>query len=213
MSLNSISSARPALSGIFWTILSCALLALLASMARYAALSGVSAFQTVFLRLAFALLAFTPLLWFRGVELLRTRDLKLYVARVFVGLFGMTSWFMALSYITIGEVTAIGFIAPIFGTIGAVLLLREVVGWRRWVATAVGFLGALIILRPGINEIGTGTWLALVAALGMSGTSLLIKTLTGRDDPDKVVLIALTLQTPVALIPALFVWQPLSAEL
>ena len=103
--------------------------------------------------------------------------------------------------------------APIFGTIGAVFILRELVGWRRWTATFVGFLGALIILRPGTNEIDIGTWLAIAAAFGMALSSLLIKTLTGKDDPDKVVLIALSLQVPVALIPALLVWQPIPLEL
>ncbi|MEM9063102.1 MAG: DMT family transporter [Pseudomonadota bacterium] len=200
-------------SGVFWMILSCALLAAVAAIGRFVALEGVPTFQTVFLRLAFAILAFAPLLMMRGTELLRTQHLKLYVLRIFVGLFGMTTWFAALNYISVGELTAIGFLAPIFGTIGAVFLLREVVGWRRWTATLVGLVGALIILRPGVNEIGIGTWLAIAAAFGMAMAGLLVKNLTGKDDPDKVVLIALCLQTPVALGPALWVWQPLSAEI
>lgn len=194
-------------------LISCSLLAGVAALGRYVALEGIHAFQTVFLRLVFALLAFAPLLYVRGTEMLRTNHLKLYLVRVFVGLFGMTTWFAALSYISVGELTAIGFMAPIFGTIGAVFILRELVGWRRWTATFVGFLGALIILRPGANEIDIGTWLAIAAAFGMAMSSLLIKTLTGKDDPDKVVLIALSLQAPVALIPALLVWQPIPLEL
>ena len=202
-----------ALGGVFWMLISCALLAGVAAIGRYVALEGVPTFQTVFLRLIFAVLAFAPLFAVRGVELLRTRHLGLYLIRVFVGLFGMTTWFAALSYVSVGELTAIGFLAPIFGTIGAVFILGELVGWRRWTATFVGFLGALIILRPGVNEVDIGTWLAILAAFGMALSGLLIKTLTGKDDPDKVVLIALCLQAPVALIPALFVWQPLSWDL
>lgn len=202
-----------ATTGVIWMLISCALLAGVAALGRYVALEGVHAFQTVLLRLVFALLAFAPLFYVRGFEMLRTNHLKLYVVRVFVGLFGMTTWFAALSYISVGELTAIGFMAPIFGTIGAVFILRELVGWRRWTATFVGFLGALIILRPGANEIDIGTWLAIAAAFGMALSSLLIKTLTGKDDPDKVVLIALSLQAPVALIPALLVWQPIPLEL
>ena len=198
-----------AIGGVFWMLISCALLAGVAAIGRYVALEGVPTFQTVFLRLIFAVLAFAPLFAVRGVELLRTCHLGLYLIRVFVGLFGMTTWFAALSYVSVGELTAIGFLAPIFGTIGAVFILGELVGWRRWTATFVGFLGALIILRPGVNEVDIGTWLAILAAFGMALSGLLIKTLTGKDDPDKVVLIALCLQAPVALIPALFVWQPL----
>ncbi|MEL7000360.1 MAG: DMT family transporter [Pseudomonadota bacterium] len=199
-------------SGVFWMVLSCALLAGVAALGRYVALEGVPTFQTVFLRLAFAILAFAPLLMVRGTELLHTEHLNLYILRVFVGLFGMTTWFAALSYIPVGELTAIGFLAPIFGTVGAVFLLREVVGWRRWSATLVGLLGALVILRPGVNDLDIGTWLAIAAAFGMAMAGLLVKNLTGKDDPDKVVLIALCLQAPVALIPAIIVWQPISLE-
>lgn len=188
-------------------LVSCALLAGVAALGRYAALQGVPTFQTVFLRLLFALLCFAPLLAHRGLEMLRTDHLNLYVLRVFVGLGGMTLWFAALAHISVGEVTAIGFLAPIFGTVGAVLFLREIVGWRRIGATLVGFLGAMIILRPGTSEIGAGAWLALGAAFGMAMAGLLIKSLSGKDDPDKVVLIALCLQTPVSVIPAVFVWE------
>jgi len=101
----------------------------------------------------------------------------------------------------------------VIGTVGAAFILRETVRWRRWSATLVGLAGALVILRPGIVAVETGTLLALGAALGMSVSGLLLKSLTNRDDPDKIVLIALTLQAPIALVPALFVWQPLEAEL
>lgn len=201
------------LGGILWMLLSCALLAGVAALGRHAALAGVPTLQTVFLRLLFALVAFLPLVAVRRREMFRTDHFRLYVVRVFLGLGGMITWFGALAYIPVGEVTAIGFLAPIFGTLGAVIFLREVVGWRRWAATAVGFVGALVILRPGLNEIGPGTWLALVAAFGMAIAGLLIKTLTGKDDPDKVVFLALALQTPVMLVPALVVWTPIEAEM
>ncbi len=188
-------------------LVSCALLAGVAALGRYVALAGVPTFQTVFLRLFFAVIAFLPLIAWRGPEMLRTQHLRLYGLRVVFGLCGMTAWFAALAHISVGEVTAIGFIAPIFGTIGAVFLLGETVRWRRWTATVVGLLGAMIILRPGIVETGTGAWLALGAALGMAMAGILIKALSGKDDPDKVVLIALLLQTPLAAVPALFVWQ------
>lgn len=206
-------ASNRAVVGIFWMLVSCAFLSGVAALGRYVALEGVPTFQTVFLRLLFALLCFAPLLLHRGREMLRTDHLPLYAIRVAIGLCGMTLWFAALAEISVGEVTAIGFLAPIFGTVGAVIFLRETVGWRRWAAISVGFVGALIILRPGIIEVGLGAWLAMGAALGMAISGLMIKSLSGRDDPDKVVLIALCLQTPTALIPALFVWQPVPAEL
>jgi drug/metabolite transporter (DMT)-like permease len=199
--------------GILWMLISCALLAGTGALGRYLALAGVPTFQIVFLRIGFAIVAFLPLILWRGTEIFRTRHIGLYGARVVIGLVGMTLWFAALGHITVGEVTAIGFLAPVIGTVGAALILRETVRWRRWSATLVGLAGALVILRPGIVEVETGTLLALGAALGMSASGILIKSLTGRDDPDKVVLIALVFQAPIALVPALLVWQPLEVDL
>jgi drug/metabolite transporter (DMT)-like permease len=198
---------RNAVAGVLWMLLSCALLAGVAAIGRYAALAGMSPFQIVFLRLLFGLIALSPVLAWRGPGMLRTAHLRLYAVRVVLGLAGMTTFFLALSMLPVGEVTAIGFLTPLFSIIGAALFLGEVVRWRRWTATLAGFAGALIILRPGIGEIGHGTWLALTAALCMAAASLMIKRLSDRDDPDKVVLISVSMQTPIALIPALFVWQ------
>jgi drug/metabolite transporter (DMT)-like permease len=202
-----------AVAGVLWMLLSCAILAGVAAIGRYAALAGVSPLQVVFLRLLFGAIALSPVLLWRGPGMLRPTNLRLYLARVLLGLAGMTTFFMSLALLPVGEVTAIGFLTPLFSVLGAALFLREVVRWRRWTATLVGFAGALIILRPGVGELGPGTWLALTAALCMAGASLMIKRLSDRDDPDKVVLISVSMQTPIALIPALFVWQWLEPHL
>ncbi len=196
-----------AAAGVLWMLISCALLAGVAALGRYAALAGVSPLQVVFLRLLFGLIALSPVLAWRGPGMLRTSNLRLYAARVVLGLIGMTTWFLALALLPVGEVTAIGFLTPLFSILGAALFLGEIVRWRRWSATLIGFAGALIILRPGLAEVGPGVWLALIAAICMAAASLMIKRLSDRDDPDKVVLISVLMQTPIALIPALFVWQ------
>ncbi len=204
---NPLTRRGNAAAGLLWMVLSCALLAGVAALGRYAALAGVSPFQVVFLRLLFGLIALSPVLAWRGPGMLRTSSLRLYAVRVVLGLIGMTSWFLALALLPVGEVTAIGFLTPLFSIMGAALFLGEIVRWRRWTATLIGFAGALIILRPGLGEVGPGTWLALIAAIAMAAASLMIKRLSDRDDPDKVVLISVLMQTPIALIPALFVWQ------
>jgi drug/metabolite transporter (DMT)-like permease len=207
------SHKRPdnAVAGVLWMLLSCALLAGVAAFGRYAALAGMSPFQVVFIRLVFGLIALSPVLIWRGPSMLRTANLRLYAVRVVMGLVGMTTFFMALARLPVGEVTAISFLTPLFAIIGAALFLRETVGWRRWTATLIGFAGVLVILRPGLGSVGgavgAGTWFALIAALAMAAASLMIKRLSDTDDPDKMVLISVLMQTPLALIPALFVWQ------
>jgi drug/metabolite transporter (DMT)-like permease len=200
------------IAGIFWVTISMALLAGLGAFSRATMNAGIHPFQVVFLRNLFAVLMLTPLFYWRGLALARTDQFGLYVGRSLCSLFGMTTWFYALSLITLGEVTAISFLAPLFGTLGAIVVLGEVVRWRRWAALVVGFAGAMIILRPTGTSIGIGQLCAIVSAMSMGLTVILVKQLTARDDPDKIVFLTNLLLTPLSLLPALFVWQWLPLE-
>lgn len=195
------------MAGIFWVTISMLLLAGLACIARYAALKGLHPFQIVFFRNMFALVTMLPLLIWRGPSLLQSSSFHLYGTRVAISLVAMTSWFYALSLISVGELTAVTFLAPLFGTIGAVVFLGEVVGARRWSALLIGFFGAMIMLRPGAMEFGLGQGLAIAAAAAMGAVAILVKRLTASDDPDKIVFITTLMLTPLSLIPALFVWE------
>ncbi|MCG8561319.1 MAG: DMT family transporter [Hyphomicrobiales bacterium] len=202
--------ARPfsePLVSAFWMIVSCALLAGLSALARYLAIDGMHPFQIVFFRLLFGVVAISPLLLSRGLAFAKTRQPGLYLIRVALSLITIMTWFWALAYAPLGEITAISFLVPILATIGAALFLGETVRLRRWTATLVGFAGVLIILRPGMVDMGLGKWLALLSAIAMGISTLFIKRLTRFDDPDKIVFISASLMTPVALVPALFVWQ------
>ena len=193
-------------AALLWMLLSCALLAGVAAFGRYTALSGLPSSQIVFLRVFFGLMTMMPLLLVRGPDLMRTKQLNVYIVRVMISMVAMSTWFAALAYITVGEMTAISFLTPILATMGAAFFLREVVNVHRWAATLLGLVGALVILRPGVVELGIGPWLALASALAAAGSTLFIKRLTNLDDPDRVVFLTTLMQTPLALIPALFVW-------
>ena len=202
---------RP-LEGALWMILSCAILSVLAALGRYLALAGVEPMQIVFCRLLFAWMCMLPWLLNRGVKRVGTSQIKLYMLRACVSMVAMTTWFYAISLIPIGEVTALSFLAPLFTTVGAALMLGEVVRMRRWTATLIGFCGALIIIRPGIVEMGLGNWFALTSAVFMGTSSLIIKTLTRGDDPWTVVFFSHLLMLPLALVPAWLVWSWPAAE-
>lgn len=195
------------LAGAFWMLISCALLAGVAALGRYLTTAGVHPFQIVFLRVFFALVTMLPLLAFRGTELFRTTQPRMYIVRVMSGMLALTTWFSALALLPVGEVTAISFLTPIFATIGAVIFLSEIVRLRRWIAIMVGFLGVLVILRPGFQSLGVGVLLAIVSAFAMGTTSIILKRMTALDDADKIVFISTLLLTPVTIIPALFVWE------
>ena len=73
----------------------------------------------------------------------------------------MLSWFTCLSMLPVADATAISFVTVLFITIGASIFLGEKVGIRRWTAIAVGFVGTLIIVRPGTEVFGPGAIVAL----------------------------------------------------
>src|SRR5215510_10634868 len=195
------------IAGVVWITLAMALFAGLAMFSRMAMNAGLHPFEVVFLRNTFACLMLLPLLILRGRRLFYSDQFNLYGLRVLISLLSMQTWFYAISLIPIGEVTAISFLAPLFGTLGAVFLLGEVVRIRRWTALGVGFLGALIILRPAGADIGLGQALAIISAMASGLTVVLVKQLTAHDDPDKIVFLTNVMMTPLSLVPALFVWS------
>jgi drug/metabolite transporter (DMT)-like permease len=200
------------IAGVIWVTISMALLAGLAAFSRAAMNAGLHPFEVVFLRNLLACVMLLPLLAWRGASLLQSNQFSLYGVRVVISLLSMQAWFYALSLIPIGEVTAITFLAPVFGTLAAIFLLGERVRLRRWSAIIVGFLGAMIILRPGMAPLGLGQACAVFTAMSMGFAAIMIKQLTAIDDPDKIVLLTNLMLTPLSLVPALLVWTWPSVE-
>lgn len=201
------------LACVFWMLLSCAVLAALSVIGRHVTTSGVPPFQVVFLRCVFVFVTLLPWFLVHGKSFIQTTQWPLYGVRAFTGSVAMLFWFSALALISVGEVTAISFLSPLFATVGAALFLREVVRVRRWAATIIGFLGALIILRPGFIELSLGSWLAVGSAIAMGVSSVFIKRLSDGDHPDKVVFLSTCIQIPMTLLPALYVWEWPALEL
>jgi drug/metabolite transporter (DMT)-like permease len=191
---------------------SMALLVGIAAAARSAALAGVDPLQIMFFRNFFCVVLMLPLLYRRGWSLVQTSQPRLYGFRVAVSFFAMLTYFEALARLPMGEVTAIGFLAPLFGALFAIFLLGEHVGLQRWAALLAGFAGAMIMLRPGGTAFGSGQVFALGWAMAMGLVGPLVKQLTAADDADRIVFITNLVSVPISLIPALFVWSwpPLS---
>jgi drug/metabolite transporter (DMT)-like permease len=169
--------------------------------------------QVAFFRNLFAALFMLPWLMRMGVRhSLPTANLKLHLLRAAIGLCGMLAWFYSVALLPLAQAVALNFTVPLFATIGAALILGEIVRARRWSATLVGFLGVLIILRPGTGDVTLTTLLPVLAAVFMACSIMVVKTLSGRDSPGAIVLWANLLLTPLSLIPALFVWRWPSLE-
>lgn len=163
--------------------------------------------QIAFFRNFFALLFMMPWLLRTGVGSFRTASLKLQLLRGVVGLIAMLCWFSAVALLPLGQAVALNFTVPLFATIAAALILHEIVRARRWTATAIGFLGILVIARPGIGEITPAMALPIVAAAFMAISIVIVKWLSNRDPATGIVFYQNLVMTPLSLVPALFFWR------
>jgi len=194
-------------AALLWMTLGVAGLSGLSGLAKYAGQQGVEPLVIAFCRNVFCFLCLTPLLWIRGPSILRSANLSLYGSRVAVQFLSMMFWFPAMTMIPLSDLQATSFLAPLFATIFAIFYLREHVALARWLALAVGMVGAFIIIRPLAPTFGIGQLLAVAAAMAVGIGGPLVKKLTATDDADKIVFLTNALLIPASLVPALFVWR------
>jgi drug/metabolite transporter (DMT)-like permease len=185
---------------------SAVLFGVMAIMIRLAS-SELHAFQIAFFRNFFGLIATAPILYRHGLSILRTHKLPLYFVRCAIGIISMLCGFWALVHLPLAQAVALSYSTPLFITIGAVLVLGEVVRIRRWTAVIVGFIGVLIIVQPGTESFSTGTLIAIAGAVLSAIVAISIKFLTRTEAPDAIVLYTVLIWVPMSLIPALPVWQ------
>lgn len=169
--------------------------------------------QIVFFRNLFGFVAMWPWLWHRGLGVMRTGRPGLIGLRTLFGFVSMATWFSALAVVPLGNAVALGFTAPLFGAVAAVVLLREVIRVRRITALAVGFGGMLVILRPGVETISAGEIMVVVSALTMALSVVTMKVLTRTEQVGSLVVYQTMLMTPISLVPAVFFWTWPSAEM
>jgi drug/metabolite transporter (DMT)-like permease len=179
--------------------------ALMAIAIRLAS-SDVHAFEIAFFRNLFGLLFALPLLLHTGTHILKTQRLGLYFFRCAIGLCAMLTGFWSLVHMPLADAIALSYTTPLFVTIGAVLVLGEVVRARRWTAVAIGFLGALIILRPGVEALSLVALVALASAALSASAAISIKFLSRTEAPDAIVIYMVLIMTPLSLLPALPFW-------
>lgn len=170
-------------------------------------------FEVAFLRNLGGLAFMLPWLLrtrFRG---LRTSNQRLYLGRSFISVLSMLTWFTALAIMPLAEAVALSFTAPLFATICAVIILGEVVRARRWTALAFGFLGAMIIVRPGLEAVTWAQVLVLLSCVFAALSTILTKQLTRTESTNAIVTYMTIYAMPISLVPALFVWSMPSATM
>jgi len=164
-------------------------------------------FEIAFFRNLFGMLVVVP--WFvrHGLRPLHTRRIGLHTLRASFNVVAMLLFFTGLSLAPIAQVQALGFTAPLFASLLAVMFLGERMQLWRWAALIVGFAGALIIIRPGAQAIDPGSLFVVGSAAVWSLAIITIKVLSRTDSSVTITAYMALLMTPMSLIAAVFVWQ------
>jgi drug/metabolite transporter (DMT)-like permease len=174
--------------------------AFMAAMIKLGYAAGVTTPELAFYRFAFGL---PPLLlwiaWNRNFDAWRTQRPMAHVSRAAIGLATMVLAFSSLAYLPLAESTTIGFAAPLFAVALSALVLKEKVGRHRWSAVVLGFLGVLVVMRPGGTQVpAIGLLLAISAAFGVGIVTITIRQI-GRTESTQTTVLWFSLLSMLAL--------------
>ena len=154
---------------------------------------GLPVFQVMFIGAALGLLA-VPMVkqpgepWSRVV---RPRHPGTWLLRMLAGAVNNLGAIVAFTHLPMAEAFALIFLMPIFVTLLSVLVLGEHVGWRRWSAVIAGFIGVLVVLRPGFRELNIGHLGGIVC--GLAGACNVVLMRKVGDDEHRLTLFGTTI--------------------
>jgi drug/metabolite transporter (DMT)-like permease len=191
--------------GMFFMLLATLALSGMHALVRFLS-AEMHAFEITFFRNLCGLLVMAPLMFQAGREELKSRQPQWHLLRGCFGILAMGLWFYGLSVVPIAEATALSFTAAIFGSVAAALFLGERMKLRRWTAVITGFVGALIILRPGFQSMQPGAWIVLASSLFWALALVTVKRLSSTDSTVCIVAWNSVLLTLFSLPLALPVW-------
>ena len=167
---------------------------------------SIHPFELAFFRSLFGFIVILPLLLRGGIDSVRTHQPRLQMLRGVVSIAAMMSWFYGLSMVPLAEATALSFTNVIFGSLAAIIFLREKMTMARGIAVFIGFVGVLVILRPGFVQMDIGVVCVLFSALCWGCSVVIVKQL-GRTDSAVSIVAWVGIQLSILSLPfALSVW-------
>ena len=208
---SSWKNQTPVMRGIVLMCLSTIAFSIMHGLVRFVS-EVLPPFQIAFFRNIFGLAFLLPLLMRSRFAILRTKQIGLHALRGVINMAAMLMFFTALAISPIAKVTALGFTAPIFMAILAVLVLGERFRIYRWSAIFLGFVGMLIILRPGLVAIDTGALLVIGSAALWAVAMIIIKIQSRTESSLTIVAYMGIFLGVFSIAPAVWVWQPFGLQ-
>ena len=174
--------------------------------------NDVSIYIAAFLRFLIGFIFIFPYILKTKFKVYKTSNILLHIIRSLLNYPAMLLTFSALMLVPYEKISALNFLVPFFVTILAVLFLKENIRIYRISALFIGFIGMLIILRPGIIDISLGIQMVLVATFFWSVIIILTKQLTNKDSSITILVYMYTFMTFLTLITAIIFWQTPTAS-
>lgn len=196
---------RP-LIGIAFLVFGVGLFSLMDASGKFL-VGSYSVFQIVAIRGVVSVAILAPILFREhGVNVLRAgRPLSL-ILRSGLGVAAMLLFFTGIHYLPLADATAIGFSGAIFMTVFSAIFLREKVEWQRWTAIALGFVGALVVARPGSETFHWAGLLLLLCAFLYAGMMTMTRFLARSESNATMVFYHSVISTLVGAVVLPFIW-------
>ena len=173
---------------------------------------GMNPIQVLWLRALFTVLALPFLVRRSPMEIVRTRHPRMQLTRSMLLLVSGLCFFFSLQEVPLGDAVAIVFVSPLFMTAIAFFFLKEMVGWRRWMACLIGFVGALLIIQPGM---GVRHWMYLLPlgdALGSAVYAILTRRIGMADSTSTSLFYSVLGMATLFAVPMLWMWEMPTGE-
>ncbi|MEN3951434.1 DMT family transporter [Iodidimonas sp. SYSU 1G8] len=174
---------------------------------RHVAHSGIHPFEVAFFRNIFGLVALAPLILRNWTDAVRTNRFHLHLLRGVVNVVSMLCFFYSVSVTPLADVASLGFTLPLFVTVYAAILLKERLRARRLIALAIGIVGALMIVRPGSEDMNQGTLIVLFGTAAWGAALMIIKVQSRTESPLNITVWSSIMLALLSAIPAFFVWR------
>ncbi|MGF1628713.1 MAG: DMT family transporter [Kiloniellaceae bacterium] len=173
------------------------------------------AFQMLFIRSTIGVLILLPIITRSGRggwSQIRLQHLPWHALRNVIHFAGQVFWIFGIALLPLATVSAIEFTSPLWAGILAVLLLGERMNRGRLAAFALGFLGILVIVRPGFIEVSEGIFIMLICSFFFGATGVATKWLTRHETALAIIFYMVLMQSVFGAVASIFVWQPVTAE-
>lgn len=194
--------------GIFYAVLAALFGALLVVLVRYLA-QDFHVFFIVMVRNFLALILLMPIIIRKRQNIFKTKKFGLHLFRSINGLISMFVWFYVVTIMPLSEAVSISFVVPILSSVVAVYYLKEVVKKEIFLACILGFIGVLIVLRPGFREFSSIYLFSLASLFLWTISNVAMKLMSRTESPETIVVYMTALMLVMSIPFGLFYLEPL----